>query len=210
MKCRNTSVLAMSVALSCAAGLAHSAEIAVRVPDTAAARSAAGLISRAEHAIRRYADACESAVAQDPWEVVTRDARIEYTLEDPVPISALRPARFSRVARPPQLQRHSPGCSGYTRRASKMSFSFNTMCRTPARTRCRSSRSRLSKCAAIASTGCAISGRRRRPSSLRCGAGLSRSSAPVCPDTKAASQSNAPAHTLQPPRVWVTATASAR
>lgn len=83
MKCRNASVIAMSAALTCAAGFARSAETVIRVPETPAARSASGLISRAERAIRRYVDACESAAARDPWDVVTRDARIEYTLDDP-------------------------------------------------------------------------------------------------------------------------------
>ena len=83
MKCRDVPVIAMGAVLSCASHLAQPAELAIRVPDTTAARAAAKLISRAERAIRRYMDACESTDARDPWDVVTHDARIEYTLNDP-------------------------------------------------------------------------------------------------------------------------------
>ena len=83
MKCRNTSVIAMGVVLTCAGPLARPSGIVMRVPDTAAARSAAGLIARAERAIKLYMDACESPDARDPRDVVTSDARIEYSLDDP-------------------------------------------------------------------------------------------------------------------------------
>jgi hypothetical protein len=83
MKCLNASVIAIGAVLTCAAHPARPAEIAIRVPDTAAARSAAGLISRAERAIRRYLDACESPDAHEPRDIVTQDARIEYTLDNP-------------------------------------------------------------------------------------------------------------------------------
>ena len=83
MKCRNASLVAVSVVLSCGGNLAPPAEMAIRAPQTVAARVAAQLISSAERAIRRYLDACESAEPRDPFNVVTRDARIEYTLDSP-------------------------------------------------------------------------------------------------------------------------------
>jgi hypothetical protein len=83
MKFRNASVIALGVALTCAGPLTLASEIVIRVPDTAAARSAAGLIARAERAIRRYIDACEFPGTRDPRSVVTSDARVEYSLDEP-------------------------------------------------------------------------------------------------------------------------------
>ena len=81
MKCRSVSVAALGIALSCGTHLARPAEIAIHVPDTAAARSADELISRAGRALRRYLEACESADAREPRDIVTSDARIEFALD---------------------------------------------------------------------------------------------------------------------------------
>jgi hypothetical protein len=83
MKCRSASVVALGTVLSCGTQWALPAEIAIRVPDTVAARSATDLISRAGRAIRRYLDACEFEDAREPHDIVTNDARIEYALETP-------------------------------------------------------------------------------------------------------------------------------
>jgi DNA-binding SARP family transcriptional activator len=80
MNRRNAFAAALGVVLS-GTHLARPAEIAIHVPDTAAARSAASLISNAERAIRHYLDVCESADARDPQDIVTSDVRIEYTLQ---------------------------------------------------------------------------------------------------------------------------------
>jgi hypothetical protein len=81
MKCRDASLLAVGTALTLAGNPARPSENLARVPDIDAARHAAGLISRADRAIRRYLDACHSN--RDALEVVTSDARIEYTLDSP-------------------------------------------------------------------------------------------------------------------------------
>jgi hypothetical protein len=80
MKCRSVSVAALGVVLTCGTHLARPAEIAIHVPDTAAAHSARDLISRAGRALRRYLEACDSTTAREPREIVTSDARIEFAL----------------------------------------------------------------------------------------------------------------------------------
>lgn len=75
-------VLALCTALVSAAAPAKTVETA-QVPHTAAAKAAAGLISRAEHAIVGYVAACVSNAAQDLNGVMTEDARIEFALDEP-------------------------------------------------------------------------------------------------------------------------------
>jgi hypothetical protein len=93
MNCRDVSLLVVGTALTLAGTAAAPAEHSIpssipsatpsdtRVPDIDPVRPAAGVISRADRAIRRYLDACRSN--RDAADVVTPDARIEYTLDDP-------------------------------------------------------------------------------------------------------------------------------
>lgn len=81
MKRRDASLLCVGAALTVACDAASSAESSTRVPDIEATRPAAALISRADRAIRRYLDACRTA--REAPDVVTSDARIEYTLDSP-------------------------------------------------------------------------------------------------------------------------------
>lgn len=83
MNRRSACAAALGALLGCGALPALPAEIAIRVPDTAAARSAAAVISSAGRALHRYLDACEFAEARDPHDIVTNDVRIEYTLGSP-------------------------------------------------------------------------------------------------------------------------------
>lgn len=62
---------------------ASSQESGARVPDTAASRAAAGVIARAERAVAGYVGACAARDAEKLNRLMTRDARIEYTLDDP-------------------------------------------------------------------------------------------------------------------------------
>lgn len=81
MKRRDATLLVAGAALTLIAHPARPAEHPTRVPVIDAARPAAALISRADRAIRRYLDACRSN--HDALDIVTGDARIEYTLDDP-------------------------------------------------------------------------------------------------------------------------------
>jgi hypothetical protein len=93
MNCRDVSLLAVGTALTLAgtapAPAEHSIPSAIppatqsgtHVPDIDAVRPTAGLISAADRAIRRYLEACRSN--RDAADIVTADARIEYTLDDP-------------------------------------------------------------------------------------------------------------------------------
>jgi len=82
MKPCNSIVIALCTAFAFATGAATASETA-QVPDTAAAKAAAGMISKVERAITRYVAACASDRAQDLNGVMTEDARIEFALEEP-------------------------------------------------------------------------------------------------------------------------------
>ena len=83
MKTCNLSVPVLGVLLTLTTMTALSGETGAHVPDTAAARAAADVIARAERAVTTYVDACVARDAQTLNRVTTRDARVEYTLEDP-------------------------------------------------------------------------------------------------------------------------------
>jgi hypothetical protein len=83
MKNCNLFVLALSAPLTLAASAAISADGKAHVPHTAAAASAADLISRVERAVNGYVAACVSRDAQGLDSVTTSDVRIEYALSDP-------------------------------------------------------------------------------------------------------------------------------
>jgi hypothetical protein len=76
------SLVVTAFALAFAADAAPASEMA-RVPQSAAAKAAAGAILRAESAIIGYVRACASNDAQDLNSVLTEDARIEFALEQP-------------------------------------------------------------------------------------------------------------------------------
>ena len=83
MKHCNLSFPALAGVLLLTATAALSEESTARVPDTAAARAAANVIARAERAVANYVAACAARDARRLTGVTTRDARIEYTLDDP-------------------------------------------------------------------------------------------------------------------------------
>jgi len=70
------------LALAFAAGAANASEMA-QVPQTAAAKAAAGVILKAERAIIGYVSACASNDAHDLKGVLTEDARIEFATDEP-------------------------------------------------------------------------------------------------------------------------------
>jgi hypothetical protein len=69
-------------ALAFAADAANASELA-QVPQTAAAKAAAGVILKVERAIIDYLSACASNDAQDLQGVLTEDARIEFAMDEP-------------------------------------------------------------------------------------------------------------------------------
>jgi hypothetical protein len=83
MKPCNLSIPVVGVLLTLTAMNALADEAAARVPDTASAQRAAALIARAERAVSAYVSACVARDGRALDRVTTRDARVEYTLEDP-------------------------------------------------------------------------------------------------------------------------------
>lgn len=83
MTMRKLPMTALGPLLALAADAGLSADVAAQVPDTAAAESAADLISRVERAINGYVAACVSRKPQALSRVATSDVRIEYALDEP-------------------------------------------------------------------------------------------------------------------------------
>ena len=73
----------LGMALSLAADVAMCADQTAQVPSTAAAQSAAKLISRAERAINGFVAACVARDARALGSVTTGQVRVEYALEEP-------------------------------------------------------------------------------------------------------------------------------
>jgi len=83
MMTRNVFLAAMGAATMLTAQSAVSSELTAHVPDSAAARSAATLIARAERAFGRYAAACAARDSRTARDATTTDVRIEYVLAEP-------------------------------------------------------------------------------------------------------------------------------
>jgi hypothetical protein len=83
MKTRNAFLAALGTATILVAQPAVTSELTAQMPDTAAARSAAGLMARAERAFKRYAAACAARDSRAARDATTTDVRIEFTLGDP-------------------------------------------------------------------------------------------------------------------------------
>jgi hypothetical protein len=58
-------------------------DLSARTPQTDAARQSVDLLARAEHAIGGYVAACASGELRTLSDVTTKDARIEYALDEP-------------------------------------------------------------------------------------------------------------------------------
>ena len=107
MNCRDASLLAVGTALTLAGNPTWPAEPSTHVPKIDAARAAAALISRADRAIRRYLDACGST--RDAQDIVTSDARIEYTLDNPGALLSLDASSIFASCAPIGMSGAQPG-----------------------------------------------------------------------------------------------------
>jgi hypothetical protein len=76
-------MLALSANAARSSGVADTALANAQVPNTAAAHVSAGLLTRAERAIKGYVAACISGEGQALRRVATYDLRVEYTLNEP-------------------------------------------------------------------------------------------------------------------------------
>ena len=83
MKSHNLFIPALGTMLTFATGATLAADVAAQVPRTAAAQTAADLISSVERAITGYVAACVSRDARGLNSVTTEDVRIEYALDTP-------------------------------------------------------------------------------------------------------------------------------
>jgi cytochrome c len=83
MKCYHLLAPVLGVAFSLAADVAMCADETAQVPSTAAARTSAKLISRAERAINGFVAACVTRDARALSSVTTNQVRVEYALDEP-------------------------------------------------------------------------------------------------------------------------------